>query len=243
MQSQAAAHIHQALQDSTRLLVLTGAGVSTASGIPDFKTLDTTWKHEIPRNVAMSIWYWKEEPEQFWETYVDIFDVRVHRQPNSFHQYLVGLEETALVTIATQNVDRLHHKAHSTHVIEFHGNMHENICMQCFKVTRAIADLNASLVPRCKECRVVLKPNISLFGEGVNGLGEVTDVLHEIDTLLVAGTSLQVGPFNEIPIYCQEMFPDMKRYLINSEPVSNDYTFGEQFIGTTEDFMKHTLRD
>lgn len=240
MQTQALT-IHQALRSSRRILVLTGAGVSVASGIPDFKTLDTTWKHEIPRNEAMSIWHWKDEPQHFWEVYPDIFDAKIQKKPNAFHYYLTDLEENAMVTIATQNVDRMHHKAQSTHVIEFHGNMYENVCMECFSVTRAVLDLMHP-VPMCKQCRVPLKPNISLFGEGVTGLGETTNILYEIDTLLVAGTSLKVGPFNDIPVYCEHLFPHVNRYLINAEPVSSDYTFNEQFIGTTEEYLRATLK-
>lgn len=242
--------IQNLIEKSSKIVALTGAGVSADSGIPDFKTTDELWEHEVSRAEANSIWFFKDEPRRFWELYRDTFALDTTFEPNGFHYFLAGLEHNHDITIATQNVDGLHTAAGSSDVIEFHGSTQRLVCIQrrCRKQAPGglyrkyrYVDFAHKTMPQCPACGGVLKPDVSLFGEGVSGFGAARDLVIEADLLIVAGTSLRVGPFNELPIFAQVYNPGAAQVWINNEDTPpEEYDFTEIFSGGIADFTaKH----
>jgi len=231
------------IDESEKIVVLTGAGVSTESGIPDFQQRDENWEHDVDREIATSIWYFKQEPQKFWNIYKEIFGSKAYARPNRFHYFLASLQNNHDITIVTQNVDGLHTKAGSEKVIESHGNLNYVICLNknCRRKYPYEKFSNDTL-PTCPSCGNILKPNVSLFGEGINGFSEARDLIIDSDLLIIAGTSLRVGPFNELPLLSQYYSPHTKRLWINKETpeeigLMEELTFHKSFNGTFENFI------
>ena len=189
------AALRRILENSRRIVFFGGAGVSTASGIPDFRS-DTGLRTEGPDpETILSKTFFYLQPEAFFDYY------RKHllfpdAKPNAVHRYLYELEkQDKLRGIVTQNVDGLHRAAGNIRVYELHGNVHENHCMECGAPYPAEAILEADGIPRC-ECGGVIKPDVVLYGEPlekyvcIGARREITNA----DTLIVAGTSLNVEP-------------------------------------------------
>lgn len=235
------------IDKSEKIVVLTGAGVSTESGIPDFQQRDEEWKHDVDREIATSIWYFKDEPQKFWNIYKEIFGSKSNARPNRFHYFLSSLQNNHDVTIVTQNVDGLHKAAGSEKVIEVHGNLQTVICLNNDYIhleTNVFPYENfiQQSLPKCPECDSVLKPNVSLFGEGIQGFSDSRDEMMDADLLIVAGTSLQVGPINELPLMAQYYSPKTKRIWINNQSpnelnLPEELTFHESFNGNIAEFI------
>lgn len=233
--------VYKLLERAQRITVLTGAGVSVGAGIPDFKTLDATWPYPESRSEIMSLPYFLQEPDNFWKVYREIFGGFNDAQPGVFHQWLAALEVHKDITIFTQNVDGLHHKAGSKKVFEFHGNNHSLVCIQvgdlgCGALYSAAGVFDRDDIPHC-ECGAVLKPNLSLFFEGVNHMADAREAIRDSDLLLVAGTALEVGPVNELPFVAEYATPPVKSIYIGPLPPASDYSFSEIYSGTVEDFL------
>lgn len=156
----------------------------------------------------MSLTYFRRHPEAFWEAYKEIFGIARagEFQPNSGHLFLSSLEKRGKdITIITQNVDALHTKAGSTKVLEMHGSLHKATCPAC----GTVYDLDKVMsddVPRCERafgvgqlCGAVLKPNIVLFEDAVHCLAEAFEAVLACDLFLTMGSSLKVGPANQLP--------------------------------------------
>lgn len=233
------------IRRSRKITVLTGAGVSTDSGIPDFKSTDESWKFEEPREALLSAIYWRKNPEHFWEVYRSTLRSTAssnNLKPGPFHEWLVDLEsqsQTALksVLILTQNVDGLHLKAGSSNVLEAHGNSSNAVCITC-KTKVPMESVDSESLPLCKVCDYsILKPDVSLFFEGVNGIGEFRTAIRRSDLLIVAGTSLNVGPVNELPLYAQINRRIPTLWLSNERP-PDIYRFSYEIIGSIADFTR-----
>jgi len=199
------------LQESCRTVALTGAGISTPSGIPDFRSPSSgIWENHDPMAVA-TIQAFKRHPQDFYQWLHPLASCILDAQPNPAHLALVDLEKYGpLEAIITQNIDMLHHRAGSKKVYEVHGHLREATCMGCGYVTdskRLVADFVAFCeAPRCELCDDVLKPNVTLFGEFPPLM-----VLHEAelwaatcDLMLVVGSSLQVLPAADLPILAKQ---------------------------------------
>ena len=184
---------------SRRLVFFGGAGVSTASGIPDFRSAEGLYAEEadgISPEMILSKSFFYLQPEKFFDWY------RKHMlypeaKPNAAHRKLFELEQAdKLRGIVTQNVDGLHKEAGNIRVYELHGNVHENYCMECNASYPAEAILESDGIPRCRDCGGVIRPNVVLYGEAlpkyvcIGAIREITNA----DTLIVAGTSLTVEP-------------------------------------------------
>lgn len=175
------------LRSDSQVMVLTGAGVSTNSGIPDYKTLDENWPFEEDRFSISSLPYFLQEPEKFWEAHRYIFDPCRAAEPNEFHYSLAELEnKVASVNVFTQNVDGLHQKAGNSQVTEMHGNANQVICIGrnsgCRRVFKT-SEFDHMDVPLCPDCNIPLKPNVSLFMEGINGLAAARNSLETSDVI------------------------------------------------------------
>jgi NAD-dependent deacetylase len=180
-------------------VALTGAGVSTESGIPDFRSASGIWARYDPYEVA-SIDAFRRDPERVWEFYAHRLDVLADAAPNAAHLALAELESLGLVqAVITQNVDRLHVAAGSRDLIEVHGSIATAVCLACGRREERVRELLP--LPRCADCGTVLKPGVVMFGEllPVEAIDRATALAQNAGLLLVVGTSLEVWPVAGLP--------------------------------------------
>ncbi len=180
-------------------VVLTGAGVSTESGIPDFRSATGIWAQYDPAEVA-SIEAFRRDPAKVWEFYARRLDMLGEAEPNPAHRALAALEDKGLVdAIVTQNVDDLHQRAGSKNVVEVHGSIRSATCPSCARTVPG-DELELPL-PRCPSCSAVLKPAVVMFGEllPVAALERATELARGAALLLVVGSSLEVWPVAGLP--------------------------------------------
>jgi NAD-dependent deacetylase len=199
------------LRASQRAVVLTGAGISTNSGIPDFRSPGTgIWEHNDPFEVA-SLTAFRYNPENFYKWLFPVVRGLFNAQPNPAHQSLARLEEAGRVQcIITQNIDRLHQRAGTQTLVEVHGSLDTLSCVCCFHQVESSAYLQAYLereeTPRCPECNCVLKPDIILFGEQLPHRAwlKAVEASKSCDLMIVAGSSLEVMPVAGLPMRAVE---------------------------------------
>ncbi|RME77686.1 MAG: NAD-dependent deacylase [Chloroflexi bacterium] len=220
---QAAALIKQA----RNIVAMTGAGISTPSGIPDFRSPDSgLWEHTDPLAVA-SIFAFRKHPEQFYRWIHPLAHKLLNARPNPAHYALAALEqEGKLQAIITQNIDDLHTKAGSHKVVELHGNLREVTCIQCYDVQESTAVFDKFLrdgqTPR-HHCGGVLKPNVILFGEQlpVREFVAAQTAVQAADLMLVVGSSLEVAPAADLPLLALDN--GAKLIIINYHPTYLDH--------------------
>ena len=201
-----ARQLAELLRDATSAVVLTGAGVSVPSGIPDFRTPGTgLWENVDPMEVA-HIDAWRRDPGRFWSFYGDRFASLVEKQPNEAHRVLAELERRGLIrAVITQNIDRLHRSAGTRRLIEVHGSIEWSVCLECrgkLALDRVLEQLEAgNSVPRCPACSAPLKPDVVLFGELLpeRAMAEAQGLAHEADLMVCVGSSLEVYPVAGLP--------------------------------------------
>jgi len=187
-------------------VALTGAGISTPSGIPDFRSPGTgLWSKTDPYAVA-SISTFRTQPEAFYEWMRPTAQLFLEAKPNPAHLALAELEQMGLLeAVITQNIDNLHQKAGSIRVLELHGHFREATCMGCHQVLRTEGIMYEYIlegkVPRCDECGGVLKPKAIFFGEPLpmDVLLDAQMEAQTCDLMLVAGSSLEVVPAANLP--------------------------------------------
>ena len=184
------------INESNNIVVLTGAGVSTGSGIKDFRSKDGLAKEsKIPLEILLSSDYFYGHTKEFYKFYKEFFNGE-NIKPNITHIFLKKLEDMGkLKGIITQNIDGLHSKAGNKLVYELHGTTYSNHCIKCKKKYSAEEVFNSKDIPTCS-CGGIIKPDVVLYGEMLpeNALETSVDILEEADTLLVLGTSLKVYP-------------------------------------------------
>lgn len=184
--------LYEIIKNSKRIVFFGGAGVSVASGIPDFRGANGLY-NKVPEEI-ISHHYFLENTKEFYEFYKDNL-VFKNAKPNPCHEALAILEEKGyLKAIITQNIDGLHQMPGSKNVIELHGSIHRNYCMKCHKFY-ALEDITFDSIPRCS-CGGIIKPDVVLYEEALND-DVIEKAIYEIsnaDTLIVAGTSLVVYP-------------------------------------------------
>ncbi|AGW14884.1 SIR2 family NAD-dependent protein deacylase [Megalodesulfovibrio gigas] len=193
----------QMLRDSRCCVALTGAGISVASGIPDFRSPGGLWSRHDPMRVA-TLAALRRDPRQVWEFLLDAnrdFDAA---RPNAGHTALASLEAAGrLQAIITQNIDGLHTAAGSRRVVEFHGNARRYYCMTCKTPHPAqeAASLTRSTIPWTCRCGGVVRPDIVFFGEHIppQALAAAMALTRQADLLLIVGTSGEVAPASQLP--------------------------------------------
>ncbi len=204
--TRAAAELAQRLRAAGSVVALTGAGVSVASGIPDFRTPGTgLWANVDPMEVA-HIDAWRANPARFWEFYGERFVGLRDKEPNGAHVALVELEQRGLLTaVITQNIDMLHRKAGTRDLVEVHGSIEHSVCLldqERYDLDDVLERLHAAEdgVPRC-DAGHALKPDVVLFGEMLPeaALQRAFDLASGADVLLCAGSSLEVYPVAQLP--------------------------------------------
>ena len=197
-----AQRLAQLLRDAERAVVLTGAGVSVPSGIPDFRSPGTgLWENVDPMEVA-HIDAWRRDPDRFWSFYRQRFASLVDKEPNEAHLALAELERGGLVrAVITQNVDRLHRKAGSQRVVEVHGSIEYGVCLECRGKQSLEWVLAGDGAPECPTCVSPLKPDVVLFGELLPeaAMSEAQELALEADLMVCVGSSLEVYPVAGLP--------------------------------------------
>ena len=189
--------LQKIIDDSTNIVFFGGAGVSTESGIPDFRSADGLYhqKYKYSPEQVVSHSFFMKYPEAFYEFYKNKM-MCLDAKPNAAHNKLAELESSGkLKAVVTQNIDGLHQKAGSITVYELHGSIHRNYCMKCKKSYDAKYVKNQKGIPHC-ECGGMIKPDVVLYEEGLDGnvINAAIKAIASADTLIIGGTSLVVYP-------------------------------------------------
>ena len=219
--TEAVKKLKELVDGSDNIVFFGGAGVSTESGIPDFRSTDglyhQQWKY--PPEVILSHTFYESNPEEFFRFYRAKLLVSGVK-PNAAHKKLVELEEMGkLKAIVTQNIDGLHQAAGSKTVLELHGSVHRNYCEKCGKFHDFDFMLRSDGVPRCA-CGGIVKPDVVLYEEGLDQktLNDAVRFISQADMLIIGGTSLNVWPAAGLINY----YSGNKLVLINKSAVARD---------------------
>jgi NAD-dependent deacetylase len=207
------------------IVALTGAGISTNAGIPDFRSPKGFYSQpEIPGEEVFDIGYFKKDPSLFYKHIGVFLEGFMKAEPTKGHLFLKKLEDLGkLKCIITQNVDGLHEKAGNSYVIDVHGNFRNFFCMDCKTSVplneKILSEVKKKNVPKCKSCSGVLKPEVVFFGEPVHALEKALTEVQKADLLITLGTSLRVYPVAQLPSYIDK---DAKLVIINREETPYD---------------------
>lgn len=207
------------INDSTKIVFFGGAGVSTNSGIPDFRGTGGLYTTNISAETILSRTYFDKHPKEFFEFFRNnmMFE---NAKPNATHKKLAELEKAGKdITIVTQNIDPLHQMAGSSKVITLHGSITTSHCMKCNKLYKT-ADVINQDVPRCS-CGNIIKPDVVLYEERLPEDQRIAAVnaIKEADTIIIAGTSMTVAPAKNMP---KNHFRGKHMIIMNNEPTFMD---------------------
>ena len=206
-----------------RVVALTGAGMSTPSGIPDFRSEGTgLWSRDEPMEVA-SFSTFRTHPERFFHWFRPLVGQIFNAEPNAAHTALAEMENPSrAITVITQNIDLLHQKAGSKNVVEMHGSVQSMTCTECFKKFEAkffiLEFIESGTIPRCSNCNGILKPDVILFGEQLPQTAwfDAQRAARQCDLMLVAGSSLEVLPVAGLPM--QALDRGAHLIIVNNTP-------------------------
>ena len=215
--------LQKIVDESKHMVFFGGAGVSTESGIPDFRSTDGLYnqKYDYPPETILSHTFFERKPDVFFNFYRDkILSCSLSAKPNAAHEKLFELEQAGkLSAVVTQNIDGLHYAAGSRQVFELHGSIHRNFCERCGKFYDAQFMMNSQGVPKC-ECGGSIKPDVVLYEEALDDstVTGAVRAISEADTLIIAGTSMTVYPAAGLVRY----FSGKHLVVINMSPTSAD---------------------
>ena len=214
--------LKQWVMDSDNIVFFGGAGVSTESGIPDFRSVDGLYnqKYDYPPETILSHSFYMRKKEEFYRFYRDKM-LCLDAKPNAAHKKLAELEAAGkLKAVVTQNIDGLHQMAGSKNVLELHGSIHRNYCMRCGKFFDAAYVKNSEGAPKCDECGGLIKPDVVLYEEGLdeNVISKTIHYISQADVLIIGGTSLVVYPAAGLIDY----FKGSHLILINKSATQRD---------------------
>ncbi len=209
------------INESDNIVFFGGAGVSTESGIPDFRSTDGLYhqKYAYPPETILSHTFFRSKTEEFYKFYRDKM-LYLDAEPNEAHKKLAKWEaEGKLKAVITQNIDGLHQKAGSKNVLELHGSVFRNYCEDCGEFYSVEAVKNSEGVPRCT-CGGIIKPDVVLYEEGLDNktLSAAMHAIQEADVLIIGGTSLAVYPAAGLIDY----YRGNKLVLVNKTPTPKD---------------------
>ena len=216
--------LKELVEESENIVFFGGAGVSTESGIPDFRSTDGLYhqQYDYPPETILSHSFYESNPEEFFRFYRTKM-LAPEARPNAAHRKLAELETAGkLKAVITQNIDGLHQAAGSREVLELHGSVHRNYCETCGKFYGLDFILHTEGVPRCEACGGQVKPDVVLYEEGLDmkTLERAVGFLSKADMLIIGGTSLNVYPAAGLIRY----YRGHKLVLINKSPVAADLT-------------------
>ncbi len=214
--------LKQWIEESDNIVFFGGAGVSTESGIPDFRSVDGLYhqKYDYPPETILSHTFYRNKPEEFYRFYRDKL-IGFEAEPNQAHKKLAQWEQDGkLKAVITQNIDGLHQAAGSRKVLELHGSTLRNYCERCGKFFDLEDIRNGEGVPMCDACGGPVKPDVVLYEEGLdqNVLSEAVQFIKNADVLIIGGTSLVVYPAAGLIDY----YRGNKLVLVNKTPTARD---------------------
>ncbi len=218
--------LQKLIDDAKHIVVITGAGISTASGIPDIRSKngaannkDLLKKYKYSYETIVSHSFFMNHTDEFYRYYKEQMIFK-NAKPNIAHEYLAKLEQRKDITIITQNIDGLHTVAGSRNVIEFHGSTQRNTCMDCGEKYSLEYVMSHKGVPLCGRCGGIIKPDVVLFEEGIDyqAIHDSVKATEHADLLIVIGSSLVVYPAAGIPNY----FNGNNIVIINRDPTPLD---------------------
>lgn len=235
------------IKESHTITVLTGAGVSTESGIPDFRSANGVWQQNDKNQIHMTSGYFNSRPKLFWPHYKEIFDIEEisNCQPTTAHLFLKQLEDEGRdIRIFTQNIDGLHTKAGSSKVFEMHGSFNKATCPKC-KTQYGLEHILKEPIPRCTQakkkgqsiCGFILKPDTVLFGERVRHYEDAVNSINQSSLFVVLGSSLEVRPVNQLPELAHQQ-SNIHTGIINNEPTRMDRFFKDILNGDIGGYLR-----
>jgi NAD-dependent deacetylase len=240
------------IKSARHAIALTGAGISTPSGIPDFRSPGSgLWERDDPMQVA-SLSAFRYQPERFFEWVRPLARDILDAEPNAAHQALAALEQAGVIHgVVTQNIDDLHRRAGSKVVCEVHGHLRQATCVKCFRrypSARMLADFaERGEIPRCPECGGILKPEVVLLGEQLPYLvvQDAKALIGHSDLILVAGSSLEVTPAAVFPV--NALNAGAALIIVNHQPTyldpRADVVFRQDVARVLPDLAKEVLVD
>ena len=214
--------LREIINESGNIVFFGGAGVSTESGIPDFRSVDGLYnqKYDYPPETILSHTFYRHYPEEFFRFYKDKM-LCLTAKPNAAHLKLAKWEqEGKLKAVITQNIDGLHQAAGSKRVLELHGSVLRNYCEKCGKFFDAEYMLHSKGAPKCDDCGGAIKPDVVLYEEGLDNqtLSDAVSYISKADVLIIGGTSLVVYPAAGLIDY----YRGNKLILIHKTPTARD---------------------
>lgn len=219
------------ISNSKKIVVITGAGISTEAGIPDFRSPETGLWNKINPMITFSSWGFRLRPKAFYRIGLKLLPAILNAEPTVAHHFLARLEQiNCLSCVITQNIDGLHQKAGSQKVIEIHGNLRKGHCIKCNKeYTLEEIHLkieNDEVPPRCERCKKPIKPDIVLFGDPLpyEGFSKAEHALRECDLLIIIGSSLLVYPVADLPHIAVDRGVEMIAINLERTPFDEDAT-------------------
>ena len=213
--------LQELIDSSNKIVFFGGAGVSTESGIKDFRSKDGLYqlqsKYGCPYEEMLSSTYFFHNTDTFYKFYREMM-INTTAKPNAAHIYLANLEKKNQLTVITQNIDGLHQMAGSKNVLELHGSIHRNSCLKCHAHYSLEDILKMDSTPRCPKCGGLIKPDVTLYEEQLDQdvLRASIRAISEADLMIIAGTSLRVYPASGLVYY----FRGKHLVVINKEPLS-----------------------
>ena len=194
--------VKELIEEAKTITILSGAGVSTASGIPDFRSRGGLYGNIAPEEI-LSRGNFERNNEQFWKDYKEIFGEKINSEevkPNIAHKFPKYLKELGKkVYVITQNVDGLYDGfVEEENLIEYHGNIKKLICKKCKKEYEAKEYLKEEEIPKCEICKEILNVNVVLFGDDVREHYKAWEMVQDSDVIFVMGTKLAVQPFSNL---------------------------------------------
>ena len=220
-----AARLAALIRERQPCVALTGAGISTESGIPDFRSPTGMWAQVDPMEYA-SLQAFRADPEKVWRFYEPRLEMLTGAEPNAAHLALAELERRGLVkAVITQNIDLLHERAGSGDVVEVHGSIRTSSCPGCaasYPLARVLELLAEDEAPACPACGAILKPDVVFFGEllPVEAIDRAFELAQEAALLLVVGSALEVHPVAGLPLETLDAGGDVA--IVNRGPTALD---------------------
>ena len=207
-----------AIKNAKRITFFSGAGMSTDSGIPDFRSETGLYKNNKHAEEIISHSFFMENPKEFYEFYKEKM-VFKDAKPNYGHKFIADLQDLKDVTVVTQNIDGLHQLAGSKKVYELHGSTHRNFCMKCHKFYTLEDILNKGDIPHC-DCGDLIKPDVVLYEESLDSkiINDSVDAIANCELMIILGTSLNVYPAAGLIKY----FRGNTLAIINKSPTTSD---------------------
>lgn len=225
-----------------RTVVLTGAGISTESGIPDFRSPGTgLWNHIDPMEY-LSVDALYARPQTFWKYFAQVFGPTLDAQPNAGHIALAKLEKAGYIhTIITQNIDGLHQKGGAENVLEVHGHLRTAHCRSCgctYPMEQALSQLSKEPIPRCEKCGSSLRPDVVLFGDMMPvAFSQAVQAVETSQFMLVVGSSLTVSPANTLAFHVPRLA------IINRDPTPAEGRADVVIHGSAGDTLTAVIRE